>query len=134
MRKKEAIMYLPKNGKEYWTAIMEGAIEINPDIETNQPIVMSTAVFADGISVSGGVYKSEEPEAYNIKFFYVLDPNGNIIPYLIDPSDNEDFRETSRQFYLNEYEAGDLYILHLEEREEILELDFPTKEDVSEEE
>ena len=134
MRKKEATMYLPKNGKEYWTAIMEGAVEINPDIETGQPIVMSTATFEDGISVSGGVYKSEEPEAYNIKFFYVLDPNGNIMPYLIDPSDNEDFRETGRLFYLNEEDAGDQYFLHLKERDELLAIDFPVGEDFSEEE
>ena len=116
MRKKEAILWLPKSGKKTWTALMEGSKEINPDIEVGQPIVMSTATFDDGFWVAGGVYKSEEPEEYNIKFFHVFSPDGFKIPYLIDPSDEEDFRESGRKFYLNDSEKGDLYVLKIKEK------------------
>ena len=114
--KKTATLYLPKNGKEIWTSIMEGRSTISKDIYENQPIVQATAQFRDGIQVVGGVYKSAEPGEYNIKYYYVFDKKGNMLPHRIDPSDNEDFRERSRIFYLNDEEVGDQYILYIKER------------------
>lgn len=114
--KKKATLYLPKNGKEKWTQLMEGSTAISEDIYENQIIVMSSTKFKDGITVAGGVYKSDDPESYNIKFFYVFDKDGNMIPDCIDPSDNEDFRESKRVFYLNREEVGDLYELKIKER------------------
>jgi len=114
--KKTATLYLPKNGKEVWTSIMEGSSTISIDIYENQPIVQAFAQFRDGIKVVGGVYKSAQPEEYNIKFYYVFDKEGNMLPHRIDPSDNEDFRESSRMFYLNEDDVGDQYVLYIKER------------------
>ena len=114
--KKEATLYLPSNGKELWTKLMEGTSEVSKDIYENQPIVMATAIFEDGISVAGGVYKSSEPEFYNIKFYYVFDKDGNHLPFRIDPSDNEDFRESARIFYLNDEDVGNQYYLNIVER------------------
>lgn len=128
MGKKKAIMYLPKGGKEAWTKIMEGSEDINPDIEPGDPIVMATATFENGIMVAAGVYKWKKPEEFNIKFYRVYGPNGNFVPYLIDPSDDEDFRESRRDFYLNDSEAGDLYILKIKERKEILTIEYSDEE------
>ena len=105
--KKKATLYLPKNGKENWTRLMEGADQEYEDILPFQPLVLSSVRYRNGITVVGGVAKSETPLDYNIKFFYVFDKNGNRLPDLIDPSDDEDFRESKRIFYLNFEEAGD---------------------------
>ena len=114
--KKTATLYLPKKGKEIWTSIMEGRSDISEDIYECQPIVQATSRFRDGIQVVGGVYKSPQPEEYNIKFYYVFDKKGNMLPHRIDPSDHEDFRENIIVFYLNEEEVGDKYILYIKER------------------
>ena len=95
---------------------MEGSSNISEDIYTNQPIVQASARFRDGTNVTGGVYISEEPESYNIKFFYVFDKDGNMLPHRIDPGDDEDFRENARRFYLNDEEVGDEYMLYIRER------------------
>ena len=114
--KKKATIYLPKKGKQKWTEIMEGLNNISEDILPFQPIVMSTTVFEDGVVVVGGVLKSESPEDYNLKFFYVFDKKGNRIPNVIDPSDDEDFRESKRVFYLDPEEMSDKYILSIKEK------------------
>jgi len=115
---KSTILFLPKDGKEKWTKIMEGELpELGYETLTGQPIVMSTAAFNDGFWVAAGVYKSEEPEEYNIKFVHVYTPDGQQIPFLIDPSDHEDFRQTTYVFYLNEMEEGDEYIVEIKEWE-----------------
>jgi len=115
--RKETTLYLPKDGKEKWTKIMEGELpEFAEDILEGQPIVMATAIFEDGFWVTGGIYKSVEPEAYNIKFMNVYTPDGQQLPYLIDPSDHEDFRNDYFVFYLNGEEVGDEYIVRVEER------------------
>ncbi len=101
-------MYLPKNGKEKWTKIMEAQItELSTEVLEGQPIVMSTATFDDGFWVAGGVYKSEEPTDYNIKFMNVFTPDGQQIPFLIDPSDHEDFRQTAYIGYIYDEAVGD---------------------------
>lgn len=114
--KKTTTLYLPKNGKELWTKLMEGNTKISEDIQEGQPIVMSVATFDDGFMVSGGVYKSEEPAAYNIKFMNVYTPDGQQIPFLIDPSDHEDFKQSTYVFYLNDEEIGDEYQVKIKER------------------
>ena len=115
--RKTTTLYLPKNGKEKWTKIMEGGtIDYASDVLEGQPIVMATAIFDDGFWVAGGVYKSETPEEYNIKFMNVYTPDGIQVPFLIDPSDHEDFRDTSFTFYLNDEEVGDEYVVKIKER------------------
>lgn len=115
--RKTTTLYLPKDGKEKWTKIMEGEVpELAVDILEGQPIVMATAIFDDDFWVTGGVYKSEEPEEYNIKFMNVYTPDGQQIPFLIDPSDHEDFRQSEYHFYLNDEEAGDRYIVKIKEK------------------
>lgn len=114
--RKTTTLYLPKKGKELWTQIMEGAIEVSEDILEGQPIVLSVATFEDGFMVTGGVYKSPEPTAYNIKFMNVYTPDGQQIPFLIDPSDHEDFRQSKYIFYLNDSEEGDEYVVKVKER------------------
>ncbi len=116
---KTTTLYLPKNGKEKWTKIMEGELpEMAEDLLEGQPIVMATASFEDGFWVAGGVYKSEEPKAYNIKFMHVYTPDGQQIPFRIDPSDHEDFRHQRYVFYLNDEEVGEEYIVEIKERKE----------------
>ena len=116
--RKETTLYLPKNGKEKWTKIMEGdVIDYLDNILVGQPIVMSTATFDDGFWVAGGVYKSETPTEFNIKFINVYTPDGIPIPFLIDTSDHEDFRDIDFTFYLNDEEVGDEYVVKIEERE-----------------
>ena len=117
MKRKTATLYLPKNGKEAWTGIMEGNLpEMATDVLDGQPIVMSVATFKDGFRVAGGVYKSPEPEVYNIKFLNVFTPDGQQIPFLLDPSDHEDFRHSSYVFYWREEETEDQYVVHVKER------------------
>lgn len=114
--RKTTTLYLPKNGKEAWTEIMEGkATQLSEDVLEGNPIVMATAVFDDGFWVTGGVYKSDSPEEYNIKFIHVYTPDGQQIPFLIDPSDHEDFRQKSYIFYLNELEEEE-YVVKIKER------------------
>jgi len=116
--RKTTTLYLPKDGMEKWTEIMEGQIpsELALDVLEGNPIVMATAKFKDGFWVTGGVYKSAQPEEYNIKFIHVYTPDGQQIPYLIDPSDHEDFRHKRYVFYLNEEEVGDEYVVKIKER------------------
>jgi len=115
--RKETTLYLPKDGKEKWTKIMEGEPpELAEDILEGQPIVMATATFEDGFWVTGGVYKSEEPESYNIKFIHVYTPDDQQLPFRIDPSDHEGFRDDSFLFYLNDEEIGSEYIVKIVER------------------
>lgn len=117
--RKETTLYLPKNGKEKWTKIMEGGTtDYSKGILAGQPIVMATATFDDGFWVTGGVYKSETPETYNIKFMNIYTPDGLQIPFLIDPSDDENFRDTNFTFYLNDEEVGDEYVGEIKEKEE----------------
>jgi hypothetical protein len=109
----EATLYLPKDGKTIWTAYMQAEKPVPPNIYENQPIVMSVATFDDGIMVAGGVMKSNEPEAYNIKFFNTFDAQGNLItePYApIDPSDHEDFHHSGNIFYLNDDESVEYHL------------------------
>ncbi len=115
--RKTTTLLLPKDGMEKWTKIMEGnATDLSSDVLPSDPIVMAIATFEDGFWVAGGVSKSEEPEAYNIKFMHVYTPDGQQIPYRIDPSDHEDFRHESYVFYLNDEEVGDEYVVEIKER------------------
>lgn len=116
--RKTTTLYLPKDGMEKWTKIMEGGSsgELAAEVMTGAPIVMATAKFKDGFWVAGGVLKSEQPEEYNIKFMHVYTPDGQQIDGLIDPSDHEDFRHTGYVFYLNEEEIGDEYVVKIKER------------------
>lgn len=116
--RKTTTLYLPKDGMEKWTKIMEGkaSSELAAGVMKGDPIVMAIAKFRDGFWVAGGVLKSEQPEAYNIKFMHVYTPDGQQIAGLIDPSDHEDFRHTSYVFYLNDEEVGDEYIVKIKER------------------
>jgi len=115
--RKTTTLLLPKDGMEKWTKIMEGnATDLSLDLLPGDPIVMATATFEDGFWVAGGVLKSEEPDDYNIKFMHVYTPDGQLIPYRIDPSDHEDFRHEGYVFYLNDEEVGDEYIVEIKER------------------
>lgn len=118
-----ATMYLPVNGKQKWTAIMQGEVPVSENIYENQPIVLATALFENGILVTGGVYKSATPREFNYKMFCAFDAAGNLIhePYQpLDVSDHEDFYQNSILFNLNEDESVE-YLLECREREPSLE-------------
>ena len=95
---------------------MAGNMPVSEDILENEPIVFATTTYDTGITVTGGVYKSSDPTSYNVKFLYVFDADGNRMPFVLDPSDDEDFRESGRRFYLNREEQGNEYILYIEEK------------------
>jgi hypothetical protein len=87
-----ARMVLPPGGKEAWTRIMQGTGPVPDKINAGSPIVMAWARFKDGTQVAGGVYKSDTPADYNVKFMWVFDANGNQYSgWPIDVSDDEDF-------------------------------------------
>jgi hypothetical protein len=94
-------MVLPPGGKENWSQIMQGAAPVPNDINTGAPIVMALARFKDGTQVAGGVFKSDTPTDYNVKFMWVLDANGRQYPgWPIDVSDDGDFLGKSYIFAL----------------------------------
>ena len=96
-----ARMVLPPGGKQAWTEIMFGTTPVPDRINTGTPIVMAWARFKDGTQVAGGVYKSETPTDYNVKFMWVLDAKGNLYPgWPLDVSDNEDFLPHAYNFTL----------------------------------
>ena len=98
-------MVLPAGGKQAWTLIMRGETPVPDQINPGSPIVMANARFEDGTQVSGGVYKSDKPNEYNIKFMWVFDANGNQYPgWPIDVSDQEDFLNNA---YLFSLDGGD---------------------------
>ncbi|MDX2302083.1 MAG: hypothetical protein NW226_04750 [Microscillaceae bacterium] len=112
-----ATMKLPPGGKRAWTELMQGTVKVSEDIFENQPIVLATARFKNGILVTGGVYKSGTPNEYNIKIFHTFDALGNLIvsPYIpIDVSDHEDFLAKSILFVINEDETEE-YLLKIVE-------------------
>lgn len=96
-----ARMVLPSGGKQAWTEIMQGTAPVPGEINTGSPIVMAWARFKDGTQVAGGVYKSDTPTDYNVKFMWVLDANGNQYPgWPLDVSDNQDFLAKAYVFTL----------------------------------
>jgi hypothetical protein len=108
-----ATFYLPKGGKQAWTDIMQANVKVSDAVYENQPIVMATARFKNGIWVAGGVLKSATPEEYNIKFFNTFDANGSLItePYQpIDVSDHEDFLHAGFIFNLNDDESEEYHL------------------------
>jgi hypothetical protein len=115
-----ATLYLPKNGKQIWTALMQGESPVPSGIYEGQPIVMATTTFEDGIMVAGGVMKSNQSDEFNIKFFNTFDAQGNLISeprQPIDPSDHEDFYQNGCIFNLNDDESVE-YHLEIVERAE----------------
>ena len=113
-----ATFYLPKGGKQAWTDIMQANVKVSDAVYENQPIVMATARFKNGLWVAGGVYKSATPDEYNVKFFNAFDINGTLItqPYQpIDVSDHEDFHHSGIIFVLND-DAPEDYLLKIVER------------------
>jgi hypothetical protein len=111
-------MVLPNGGKQAWTLIMQGQSPVPEQINTGAPIVMAHARFDDGTQVAGGVYKSDTPTDYNIKFMWVLDAKGNQYPgWPIDVSDDEDFLADSYRFSLIPGGEAD-YILNIRESKE----------------
>ena len=87
-----ATMLLPKDGKQYWTDLMQGKTPVADSITVGSPIVLGTALFDDGTIVVGGVSKTKDPTDYNIVFMWVYDQDGTKYPgWPIDLSDSEDF-------------------------------------------
>jgi hypothetical protein len=110
-----ASMALPAGGKQAWTEIMQGTGPVPGEINAGSPIVMALARFDDGTQVAGGVYKSDTPTDYNIKFMWVFDAKGNQYPgWPIDVSDDEDFLTRSYEFTLTP-DAEQSYLLDVVE-------------------
>jgi hypothetical protein len=113
-----ATLRLPKGGKQAWTDIMQANVKISDNAYENQPLVMATAKFKNGIMVASGVLKSDSPAEFNIKFCYTFDAQGTLIdsPYQpIDVSDHEDFMHNGYIFNLNDDESVE-YMLTIKER------------------
>lgn len=109
-------MVLPEGGKQAWTLLMQGQSPVPDQINPGSPIVMANARFEDGTQVSGGVYKSDEPKEYNVKFMWVFDAKGNQYPgWPIDVSDQEDFLQKSYAFSLSGGDEAE-YLLNVVER------------------
>ncbi|MBV9881757.1 MAG: hypothetical protein JO276_01975 [Sphingomonadaceae bacterium] len=108
-------MSLPPGGKQAWSEIMQGSTPVPDEINAGSPIVMAWTRFADGTGVAGGVYKSDTPTDYNIKFMWVFDAEGRQYPgYPIDVSDHQDFLAKSYEFTLTP-DAGQTYRLNVVE-------------------
>jgi hypothetical protein len=113
-----ARMLLPAGGSNAWTQIMQGAAPVPDEIDTGSPIVMAWARFDDGTQVAGGVYKSDTPTDYNVKFMWVLDANGNQYPgWPLDVSDHEDFSTGAYSFSLPQDEEQGTHLLNVVEAE-----------------
>lgn len=113
-----ARMILPAGGKEAWTEIMQGVVPVAGEINTGSPIVMAWARFDDGTRVAGGVYKSDTPTDYNVKFMWVFDRNGNQYPgWPIDVSDDEDFLTKAYAFALGADGEEKTYLLKIVEKQ-----------------
>jgi hypothetical protein len=113
--RQSASLLLPAGGKQAWTQIMQGTGTVPNEINAGSPIVMAWARFDDGTQVAGGVYKSDTPADYNVKFMWAFDPKGNQYPgYPIDVSDDEDFLARSYEFTLTP-DAGQSYRLDVVE-------------------
>ena len=109
-------MWLPSDGKQYWSTIMSGEAALPSDLNQGDIIVAAYAGFDDGTQVIGGV-KKWDSEAYNIKFFTVLDASGKAYSgYPLDCSDHEDFLHTGYIFNLN---ADDSVEYHLTVAEKV---------------
>ncbi len=108
-----ATLFLPVNGKETWSSIMAGEVPVSEDVYLHQPIVMATTTFENGISILGGVLKSSEPTAYNIKSITAYDANGQYLQ-AIDVSDHEDFRSNRLVFCLGDDETVEYELKLLE--------------------
>jgi len=96
---------LPEGGKTSWTQIMQGQADpaAPKDLDAGSPIVMATAVFADGTRIAAGVCKGDNPTEFNPKFVWVFDANGHqYAGWPIDVSDHEDFMHDSYAFSLTE--------------------------------
>ncbi len=94
---------------------MQANVEVPGHVYENQPIVMATTTFENGMLVAMGVLKSDEPEAYNTKFCYAFDTEGRLIdPQPIDVSDHEDFMQKSISFILGEDESVAYFLEILE--------------------
>ncbi|WP_420127162.1 hypothetical protein [Longimicrobium sp.] len=114
-----ARMLLPAGGANAWTQIMQGAAPVPDQLDTGSPIVMAWARFDDGTQVAGGVYKSDTPTDYNVKFMWVLDANGNQYPgWPLDVSDHEDFSTGAYYFGLPQDEDPETYLLNVVEAEQ----------------
>lgn len=111
-----ARMILPSGGKQAWTDIMQATAPIPDEIDTGSPIVMAWARFKDGTQVAGGVYKSDTPSDYNVKFMWVLDANGNRYPgWPIDVADHENFLHKAYTFTLTP-DSEETYRLNIAEK------------------
>ena len=111
-----AVMTLPKGGKKAWSEIMYGNTPVPEQINTGSPIVMAYARYDDGTQVVGGVYKSEDPRDFNVKFMWVFDAEGNQYPgWPIDTSDEEDFFTMGYRFSLSEDDEEGKYQLSIVE-------------------
>jgi len=109
-----ARMVLPAGGMEAWTQIMNGSTPVPEDISAGSPIVMAWARFQDGTQVAGGVFKSDTPTDFNVKFMWVLDPDGNQYPgWPLDVSDHETFFNSSYEFSLGSDDQ--IYVLNVVE-------------------
>ncbi|RMS74410.1 hypothetical protein ALP59_101610 [Pseudomonas savastanoi] len=108
-----ATLFLPVGGMQAWTQIMQGGSPVPDEINSGSPIVMAFARYSDGTVVAGGVYKSDSPTDYNIKFMWVFDGEGNQYPgWPIDVSDDEDFSTQSYIFSLTP-DSEELYQLNI---------------------
>ena len=115
---RKATIILPFDGKNKWTALMQGDTKVSDAIYENQPIVMETTKFENGIAAVAGVLKSKTPDTFNMKFVYVFDEQGNLIhePYQpVDVSDHEDWHTKGINFILNDDESVE-YQLTFEEK------------------
>jgi len=113
-----ATMMLPKNGKQYWTDLMQGKAPVADNITVGSPIVLGTALFDDGTIVLGGVSKTKDPTDFNIIFMWVYNQDGDKYPdWPIDLSDSEDFFINSIEFSPIDGDEAD-HLLLITEAEE----------------
>lgn len=111
-----ANLVLPAGGMQAWTRLMQGDSPVAKDINSGSPIVTASARYSDGTLVLGGVYKSDSPTDYNIKFMWVFDSQGNQYPgWPIDVSDEQDFLNQRYTFSLPP-NSHELYRLNIVER------------------
>lgn len=110
-----ANLVLPAGGMQAWTRLMQGDSPVPDEINSGAPIVTAFARYPDGTRVLGGVYKSDSPSDYNIKFMWVFDSQGNQYPgWPIDVSDEQDFLNQRYTFSLAPHSQA-LYRLNIVE-------------------
>lgn len=119
----EAVMTLPKGGKQRMTRMMQAEIADEPyeapaEIPVGTPLAIYRAAFPDGVTVAMGVRKGNSSD-YNTIYAWVFDKDGLRFPgFPIDLSDHEDFGVSEIEFGVCEGEVEDEDVYRLLVKEE----------------